>query len=126
MTGRLREHRRASAASVLVGAALLLLGGCGTIGSVVLAGSGAGMAFPPGSARRAWPLGAVYCGVALDVYLIQRGTPTGGVLGALDLPLSFGLDTLLLPLTVPLQLAWWVSQPAPAPPRTDVAPVSSR
>ncbi|MBX3468467.1 MAG: YceK/YidQ family lipoprotein [Planctomycetes bacterium] len=107
----------------------LLLGGCGTIASIVLAGSGAGLAFPPGSARRAWPLGAVYCGVALDVYLMQRGTPTGGVLGALDLPLSFGLDTLLLPLTVPLQVAWWLSRPAasgPAPPRADVAPVSSR
>lgn len=119
-----RRHRAA------LGLLLLpLLGGCGTIASFVVGGSG--VPVPPGA--RLWPLGAVYCGVAMDLHLLRRGTPSGGLLAAIDLPLSLCLDTLLLPLTLPLEVGHWLWR-SPPPPRvddhaphhaTDVAPVRS-
>ncbi len=119
------RRRRASHGLLL----LSLLGGCGTIGSFALGGSG--VPVPPGT--RLWPLGAVYCGVAMDLHLIQRGTSSGSVLALVDFPLSLCLDTLLLPLTLPLEVGSWLWR-SPPPPRvddhaphhaSDVAPVRS-
>lgn len=109
-------RRRASLAP------LLGLAGCGTIGSLAVGGSG--VPLPPGT--KLWPLGPVYCGVVMDLRLIGRGTPTGRALAAIDLPLSLALDTLLLPLTVPLWLVDRAAAPdRDAPPWADVAPVRS-
>lgn len=126
ITPKRRSPRRSRAALLLF---LPLLGGCGTIASFAVAGSGA--LVPPGT--HLWPLGAVYCGVAMDLHLIRRGTPSGRTLAAIDLPLSLCLDTLLLPLTVPLDigLRLWRSQARPtstldeSPVLPDVAPVGS-
>lgn len=91
----------------LLSVALPLVTGCGTVASLVIGGSG--IPTPPGT--RLWPLGAVYCGVAMDLELIRRGTPSGRFLAMLDVPLSLTLDTLLLPLTGAMELsAWWWSR----------------
>ena len=73
---------------------ILLLVGCSTIASLV------GMNHGP----------RIYSGVREDVRIIDRGgiyehkMPFFVILAVLDFPLSFALDTLLLPLTIPWDL----------------------
>ncbi len=102
--GAARWRARALVASLVL--ALPLLGGCGTVVS---------MTFQRPSEPRLGgglsPLRAIYCGVALDVWLLEEGPAAARALAIVDLPFSLLADTALLPFTAVLELrTWWWSR----------------
>ena len=97
--------RRALAASLVL--ALPLLGGCGTVVCMTLQRPSE----PRLGGGRLSPLGAIYCGVAFDVWLLEEGPAAARALAIVDLPFSLLADTALLPFTAVLELrTWWWSR----------------
>jgi len=79
---------------------LLLIGtGCASVMSITAGITG--RFGPPDRESIPW----VYSGVRNDLFFIQQGDENG-MLCVLDLPLSFGMDTALLPFTWYAQEKW--------------------
>lgn len=78
---------------------LLVCPGCSSVRGVY--GGVTGNAVPDGKHAIPW----VYCGIVNDAVAIQKWDE-GAMFYALDLPLSFGVDTALLPWTLYAQTKW--------------------
>jgi uncharacterized protein YceK len=85
--------------------ALLLpgLGGCGTLLFFVSPVRGPALRDPP--------LGIVYSGTAADLYYVVHGPARLRLLCLFDVPFSLLFDTALLPLTLPVQVAYALTRP---------------
>jgi uncharacterized protein YceK len=90
-------------ASIAAAVCALALPGCGTFLYFVSPARGPGL--------KSVPFGAVYCGTAADFYYIVHGPGGARLLCLFDIPFSLLLDTALLPLTIPGQIAFTLTHP---------------